>query len=109
MRVNYSKGLPFQKILQGFQNGTDLLSTAIDGDGVRDLEAKAERIRNLFAQALQVLRGGKLVVARIHADGWKDLRVFGQALALKPRLREFASRDVMGLVIHLPAPARIFP
>ncbi len=62
------------------------VGVVLDGDGVCDLEAKTERIRDLFAQAFEVLRGGKLVVAGIHADGWKYLCVFSQAFPLESGL-----------------------
>lgn len=55
----------------------------LDGDGVRDLETEFERVGDLLAQSLDVLRGRELVVTGIHTRRWKDLSVFSKAFTLK--------------------------
>ena len=57
----------------------------------------------------RVLLARESVVGGIDADGFEDLGVFAQALALKPGLGELAPVFVAAAVVKHPAPAGVFP
>ena len=76
---------------------------------VGDLEPELKIRRRLQGQALQVLDAGKGVISRVHAHGFENPRVFGEAVLLEARRGEFPAPFVAGAVIKLPAPARVFP
>ena len=74
-----------------------------------DLEAEDEIVRGLVHHALKVLAAGEGVICGIDADGFEDLGVLAQALALEPGLGELAPVLIAGGIVEHPAPAWILP
>src|SRR5579862_6478818 len=72
-----------------------------------DLERELESLGHLVAQAGKIIRLGKLVVARVHADGGIRLGVSGQAGLVEFGLREFPAGRIPLLVVVHAAPSRI--
>ena len=63
----------------------------------------------MVAQASQVIRLGKLIVACIDTHRGIRLGVFGQAGLVELGLREFATGQIAALVVNEAAPAGILP
>ena len=78
-------------------------------DVVGHFEGEQEIARHLLDQAGEVSLRRKLVVSGIHADGFEDLRVFGEAIPLEPGLGKLPPVVVALFVVDLPTPARILP
>ena len=77
-------------------------------DFVRDLEAELEVGGDLGGEALQIFDARKGVICHVHVDRFENFRVFAQAVSLEPGFGNFASPNVAGFVVKLPAPAGVF-
>ena len=80
----------------------------LDRDFIGDLEPESKMIQHLRTQSADPFVTQKMVVAGIHTDSRKCLRVFPEAFALEFCLGEFASRQIPLIVVKLSAPAGVF-
>ena len=78
-------------------------------DVVGHFEGEEKIVRHFLNKARQIFGGGKLVVGRIHTDGFERLGILCQAIALEPGLGKFPPVVVALFVVDLPCPARVFP
>jgi len=71
-------------------------------DVVGHFETEEEIAGHLLNQTTQIFGGGKLVVGRIHADGFEHPGIFNETIPLEPALRKFPSEAVTLLIIQQP-------
>jgi hypothetical protein len=80
-----------------------------DCNGVGHFETKTKVVGDLLSHAQQVFLSRKGVISGIDANGFKDFGIFGDAIAVKTRLRELAPILISGTVIKCSEPPGVFP
>jgi hypothetical protein len=85
LQERFRKQLGIQEVFIGLAsqvNEAREIRKLLYHDGVGHLKREQEPVRGLANHSFQVLSAGKIVIGRVDADRFEDLRIFGKAVRL---------------------------